>query len=272
MPDRVYGPRELDDTTVPNAARVYDCYLGGMHNFDADRAFAQKVHEVAPAVPESTRHNRSFLIRVVKYMLDQGIRQFLDLGSGVPTAGNVHEIAQARDPHARIVYVDYEPVAYNAAAALLADNPHATILHADLRDPPAILHHPDTRALLDFTQPLGLLMVGVLLFIPPADHPADLVATYREACAPGSLLAISHVTADDIDDGLRAELAASVGLYDNANERVYVRDRAEFTSWFAGTTLVPPGVSYLCDWRPTDDREARSRAAHLGYGAVGRID
>jgi S-adenosyl methyltransferase len=267
-----YGPRQLDDDSVPNAARVYDYYLGGMHNFDADRQFAEEIFTIAPTVPAITRQNRTFLTRVVEYYLDQGIRQFLDIGSGVPTVGNVHEIVQARVPDAKVVYVDYEPVAYNHARMLLADNPNATILHADLRDPAGILNHPETEEMLDFSQPLGLLLVGVLLFISPADKPAELVAAYREACAPGSLLAISHITDDDAPDDLRAELARFVGLYDNANEHIYVRDRAEITSWFAGTTLVEPGVTLLCDWRPRDRSEQDDPAAPLGYGAVGRID
>jgi SAM-dependent methyltransferase len=261
----------LDDESVPNAARVYDYYLGGLHNFEADRQFAEEIFRISPTVPAITRQNRSFLSRVVDHYLDQGIRQFLDIGSGVPTVGNVHEVAQARVPDAKVVYVDYEPIAYNHARLLLADNPNATILHADLRDPAAILDHPETLSLLDFSAPLGLLMVGVLLFIPPSDNPAELVATYRDACAPGSLLAMSHITGDDAPDELRAELNRFVGLYDNASEHIYVRDRAEFTSWFAGTTLVDPGVTLLCDWRPRDASEQQDPAAPLGFGGVGRI-
>jgi hypothetical protein len=270
-PPRSVGPRQLDDDSVPNAARVYDFYLGGDHNFTADRAFAEQIFHIAPTVPAITRQNRSFLTRVVQFYLDQGITQFLDIGSGVPTAGNVHEIAQRHVPDAKIVYVDYEPVAYNSALTLLADNQNATILHADLRDPAEILNHPDTLDLLDFSQPLGLLMVGVLLFIPDADDPAGLVASYRDKCAPGSLLAISHITDEHAPPELTAEMSRFVGLYDSANEHIYPRDHAELTSWFAGTELVEPGVTRLCDWRPVDGTEADDPAAPLGYGGVGRI-
>ncbi|HEX5121095.1 MAG TPA: SAM-dependent methyltransferase [Pseudonocardiaceae bacterium] len=265
------GPRELDDRSVPNAARVYDYYLGGLHNFTADREFAQQIFTTAPTVPAITRQNRSFLTRVVDYYLDEGITQFLDIGSGVPTVGNVHEVAQRRIPDAKIVYVDYEPVAANAARDLLADNPNATILHADLRDPDAILNHPETLELLDFTRPLGLLMVGVLLFVPDEDDPAGLVARYRDVCAPGSLLAISHITDEHAPPELKQEMARFVGLYDNANEHIYPRNHAELVSWFAGTELVEPGVTRLCDWRPVDAAEAEDPAAPLGYGGVGRV-
>jgi SAM-dependent methyltransferase len=266
-----YGPRLLDNDAVPNAARVYDYYLGGGNNFAADREFADQIFKLAPNVPAITRQNRSFLTRTVNYYLDLGITQFLDIGSGVPTVGNVHEIAQRRVSDAKVVYVDYEPVAYNAARALLADNPNATILHNDLRSPQSILQHPDTLRLLDFSQPLGLLMVGVLLFVPPEHNPAQLVAEYCSHLVPNSLLAISHITDDDATDEMRDELARFVGLYDGANEQIYVRDRDEFTSWFTGTELVEPGVTLLCDWRPTDAYERDEPAAPLGYGAVGRI-
>jgi SAM-dependent methyltransferase len=260
-------PLELD---VPSAARIYDYSLGGSHNFKVDRDFAEQVFGYVPWVPNINRLNRSFMWRVVRFYLDQGIRQFLDLGSGIPTVGNVHEVAQQRVPEARVVYVDYEPLAYQHASGLLADNPNATIIQADIRDPATILDHPDTRELLDFSEPLGLLMVGVLLFIGPADHPADLVATYRQRLAPGSLLAISHLCDEHAPPEQREQVAAAVAAYQDANEQLHVRTSEEITSWFDGMQIVEPGVVFLPDWRPESPTETDDVARPLGYGGVAR--
>lgn len=264
-----YGPRELD-LNAPSAARAYDYFLGGSHNFKVDREFADQVRTLVPWVPNVTRLNRSFLWRAVRFMLDAGIRQFFDLGSGIPTVGNVHEIAQRHTTDARVVYVDYEPVAYQHARELLANNPHATIIQADIRDPDAILNHPETQDLLDFSQPLGLLMVGILLFIGPDDHPANLVATYRQRLAPGSLLAISHLCGEHAPPDQREQVATAVAAYEQANEYVYVRTRDEIATWLRGMDLVEPGIAFLPDWRPESDNEADDVARLLGYGAVAR--
>ncbi|GAA4707863.1 SAM-dependent methyltransferase [Phytohabitans rumicis] len=265
-----YGPKEFD-VDIPSAARAYDYFLGGAHNFAVDRAFADQVLTIAPSVPQVTRLNRSFLQRAVRFQLDQGIRQFLDLGSGIPTVGNVHEIAQQRVPDARVVYVDYEPVAYKYAKTLLEGNPHATIIQADVRDVAAVLEHPETRALLDFSQPIGLLIVGLLLFIGPQDRPEELVAAYRSQLAPGSYLTISHIADEHADPELRAQVARLVAAYAQANEHVYVRTRDEIGAWFQGLELVEPGVAFLPDWRPDSADEAGDVARPLGYGAVARV-
>jgi SAM-dependent methyltransferase len=268
--DANYGPREVD-LGVPSAARAYDYFLGGANNFEVDRAFAEQVRALVPWVPNVAQLNRSFLARVVRFYLDQGIRQFLDIGSGIPTVGNVHEVAQQEVPDARVVYVDYEPVAYKYAQSLLADNPYATIIDADMRDPHSVLDHPKTLELLDFSQPVGLLMVGVLLFIGPQDRPAELVATYRERLAPGSYLAISHLADEHASPELREQVAGLVAAYAQANEYLYVRTQAELTSWFDGMELVEPGLTFLPDWRPEkDSRETESVARPLGYGGVAR--
>lgn len=264
-----FGPRKLD-LSVPSAARAYDYFLGGSHNFEPDRDFADQVQQVVPWVPNVARLNRSFLHRVLHFYLEQGIHQFLDLGSGIPTAGNVHEVAQERTPGARVVYVDYEPVAHNYAQTLLADNPNATIIQADIRDPSAILDHPDTQRLLDFSQPIGLLMVGVMLFIGPEARPRELVNTYRQRLAPGSYLAISHIADEDADPELQDQVAQLVAAYEQADEHVFVRSHAEITSWFDGMELVEPGVTFLPDWRPGSQRELADVARPLGYGGVAR--
>jgi SAM-dependent methyltransferase len=264
-----YGPRPLD-LEAPSAARAYDYFLGGSHNYRVDREFAQQVRDLVPWVPNVARLNRSFLWRVVRYCLDAGIHQFLDLGSGIPTVGNVHEIAQRHVPEARVVYVDYEPVAYHHAHSLLADNPNATIIQADIRDPETILQHQQTSELLDFSQPLGLLMVGVLLFIGPDDRPKQLVDTYRQRLAPGSYLAISHITDEHAPPQQREQVATLVAAYREANENVYVRNRDEIATWFHGMEIIEPGVTYLPDWRPEDPSEADDPARPLGYGALAR--
>ena len=268
LPER-YGPKDLD-LDVPSPARVYDYSLGGSHNFKVDRDFARQVFQYVPWVPNINRLNRSFLHRVVRFYLQQGITQFLDLGSGIPTVGNVHEVAQKVVPHARVVYVDYEPLAVQQASQLLAGNPYATIIQADVRDPDAILDHPDTGALLDFSEPLGLLMVGVLLFIAPEDSPKELVLRYRQRLAPGSLLAISHLCDEHAPPQQREQVAAAVAAYQHASEQLHVRTREEITSWFDGMELVDPGVAFLPDWRPDSDAEAADVARPLGYGAVAR--
>ncbi|MGM1057663.1 SAM-dependent methyltransferase [Saccharothrix sp. Mg75] len=265
------APRDDPDLTVPSAARAYDYFLGGAHNFAVDRAFAEGVLRIAPSVPAVTRLNRSFLRRAVTFCLDQGIRQFLDLGSGIPTVGNVHEIARQVDRLSRVVYVDHEPVACVHARRLLAGDPLATIVKADIRDPAAVLDHPDTRRLLDFTEPMALLMVGVLLFVADEDRPGDLVATYRERLAPGSLLAISHIADEHAAPELRAEVARLVDAYAAADEYVHVRTRAEVLAWFGGADLVEPGLVFLPDWRPDTPSELDSPARALGYGGVARI-
>jgi hypothetical protein len=259
-------PSPLIDTNVPSAARVYDYFLGGTLNYQADRAFAAQVRELMPLVPDVARMNRSFLRRVVTYLLDQGVRQFLDLGSGIPTVGNVHQVAREQGTDARVVYVDREPVASAHAQTWLADDPHATMIEADVRDPDMILRHREI-GLLDFTQPLGLLLVGILLFIGDQDHPAELVQTYRQQLAPGSYLAISHIAGEHAPAEQRAELSRLVAAYGQAGEHVYVRGREEISSWFDGMVLVEPGVVHLPDWRPDIPGEFRN-VRQLGYGGV----
>lgn len=258
------------DMSKPNAARMYDYHLGGGHNFEPDRALADQVAQVAPWVKDVARINRAWLRRVVDFLTGQGIRQFLDLGSGIPTVGNVHEIAQRADPAARVVYVDYEPVAVHHSFELLKDNDNAAIVWADVCDPRGGLEHPEVTRLIDFSEPVGLLIVGLLLFIGDEADPAGLVAAYRSACPPGSYLAISTMSQDEADPATRGQLDALLGLYEGADERITPRDRATIEGWFAGTALVEPGLTLLDGWRP--DREASTSPARLlGYGGVGLV-
>ncbi|HEX3588471.1 MAG TPA: SAM-dependent methyltransferase [Pseudonocardiaceae bacterium] len=267
-----YGPRPLD-LDKPNSARIYDCMLGGGHNTAVDRDLVERIRAMAPRWVAGAPRNREFLGTAVRQLLDRGVRQFLDLGSGIPTVGNVHEIAQQADPTVRVVYVDYEAVAYHASRSMLADNPNATILHADLRDPVAVLSHPETRELIDFDQPVGLLMIGVLLFIPDSDRPADIIRRYREHLVPGSCLAISQVTAEGLEPDHAAELNRVVDAYQSADEQITLRGRAELLSWFEGTDLVQPGVARLLDWRDQDNPLAEHdlAGARQAYAGIGRI-
>jgi hypothetical protein len=264
------GPRELD-TETPNAARAYDYYLGGGHNFAHDRAFAEEIRTVLPCVDRVAQLNRAFLRRTVRYCLDAGINQFLDIGSGIPTTGNVHEIAQRADPGARVVYVDFDAMACTHAELMLADNSNADVIQADIRYPQAILDHSTARALLDFTQPVGLLLVGVLMFISDEDRPGELVESYLERCAAGSHVAISQLTDEDADPQIAAQVREMVRRYREIDETVYLRDRTEFTSWFSGLELVDPGITYLADWRPDAKVDLDEPARVLGYGGVGKI-
>ncbi|WP_018682258.1 SAM-dependent methyltransferase [Actinokineospora enzanensis] len=240
------------DLERPSAARLYDYLLGGAHNFAHDRELAERFIKAQPNAREIARHNRSFLRRAVLFMIERGVRQFLDLGSGIPTVGNVHEIAQAADPTARVVYVDYEEVAYAHSTLMLASNPLATIVQADLTRPLDILDAPETRGLLDLTAPVGLLMAGVFHFVPPAKDPARIVATYRDAVPPGSHLALSQFTRDLMP----AEMDRVVEVMKSSRDPMYPRTHAEITALFAGFDIEEPGVVPTALWHPDGGLDA----------------
>jgi hypothetical protein len=256
------------DMTVPNAARVYDYWLDGAHNFAADRVMGDKVQQAMPDIRDAVRIHRAFLRRAVLFMVDSGIRQFLDIGSGIPTVGNVHEIAQRADPECRIVYVDKEPVAIAHSELLLAGNDQAAAMQANLRDVDGILDHPQAKHLLDFDQPIGLLMLLMLHFVPDSWDPVGILARYRDRLAPGSYLALSHVTADHNPDGL----TEAVQLYKNTPEPLYLRSHEEVLRLFAGFELVEPGLVGCALWRPSGPGDISDSAEmnRLPYGGVGR--
>ncbi|HEU0088226.1 MAG TPA: SAM-dependent methyltransferase [Pseudonocardiaceae bacterium] len=240
------------DVTRPSAARMYDYLLGGGHNFEADRQLAARVSGAHPGCWDIARLNRAFLRRAVLELNRAGVRQFLDLGSGIPTVGNVHEIAQRVDPEARVVYVDHDPVAVAHCELILEDNDRADVVLADLRDPDSILTSPITRRILDFDQPVGLLMVCVVHFIPPEEDPVRLLSRFREALAPGSYLALSHLTGDSG----ATEMKALVEVMRHSKDPIHPRTRSEITELFTGFELVPPGVVSVADWRPSSPGDA----------------
>jgi SAM-dependent methyltransferase len=236
------------DTTVPHPARVYDFLLGGKDNYLADREAAEQILKVAPEFADNARANRGFLARSVRYLArDRGIRQFLDIGTGIPAAGNTHQVAQAVAPESRIVYADNDPIVLAHARALLTSGDAGVVdyIDADLRDPEKIL--AGAAGLLDFTRPVALLLVAILHFIPDSDDPAGLVAAYRDALAPGSFLVLSHGTAD-FHPAEVTDTAAAV--YRTGPAELALRPKAAIEAFFDGFTLEPPDVVQAPLWRP----------------------
>lgn len=274
-PESLVGELPVIDRNTASAARAYDYMLGGHHNFAADREFAEQVMRLAPDAVAVARLNRAWLGRMVRYLLDQGVRQFLDLGSGIPTVGNTHQIAQAAGIEARTVYVDREGVAYHHAQQLLAREgaaDRAGIIQTDLRDVAGVVGHPEVERLLDFSRPVGLLFVSVLPYVSDEDDPVGIISAYLDALVPGSFLAVSTITQDGSSLGERAQNAAARELYDQAREPVFTRTWEEIHAWFARTDLVAPGLVELPDWRPDPEEQPVVGAARkLAYGGVGRL-
>jgi len=234
------------DPDLPSVARVYDYLLGGGHNFAADREFAEQFAAMLPGSRDVVRINRAFLRRAVLFMVSAGMRQFLDIGSGIPTVGNVHELVQAADPEARVVYVDIDPIAVAHSRQLLEGNDRAAAVQADFTNPESILCDRDTRRLLDFTQPMGLLMVGLLHFVSEQWDMCRLVARYRQALAPGSYVAMTQLAAEVRSD----EIAKMIHEAKPYHVAVYPRTRERFDGFFDGLKLVEPGVVSAPLWRP----------------------
>lgn len=264
-----WTPEDLPLEDKPSASRIYDYLLGGYHNFEVDRMAARQITEVMPEMPLYMRANRAFLRRVVRYLVEQGVDQFLDIGSGIPTVGNVHEIAQEANPSARVVYVDREPVAVHQSKALLQDNPNATIIQADFRQVETILAHPETRRLLDPDKPTAVLILSVLLFITDDEEAYRLVHVLRDALGPGSHLAISHPTEDNLP---RKQLEQTRKLYAAMGAPVNIRSYAQIERFFDGFDLVEPGLVHAPLWRPegSDDLFLKQPELSAYYGGVGR--
>jgi O-methyltransferase involved in polyketide biosynthesis len=258
------------DTSRPHAARIYDYGLGGKNHFAADREVAEKVLAAMPGARTVARENRKFLGRAVRFLAGEaGIRQFLDIGSGLPTTENVHEVAQRAAPSSRVVYVDNDPLVLVHARALLTSSPagRTGYIRADLRDPQAILSDPVTQDVLDFSQPVALILVSVLPFLRDEDRPGEILATLLGALSPGSYLAATHTTAEHDPEGW----ASTTRAYTAANIQGQLRDSGEFARLaFSGLDLVPPGVVLVSEWRPDEAGPHPTPAEVSCYGAVAR--
>lgn len=242
------------DLERPSASRVYDYLLGGSHNVQVDRDFAEQMLKLAPEAAEAAHANRAFLRRAVQSLVDDGIRQFLDIGSGIPTRGNVHEVAHRYASDSRVVYVDIDPIAVAHANQILTRQPGTAAIQGDLRQPAAILNHPKVREVLDFDRPIGLLLVAVLHFVPDSQDPGRAVAALRAAVPPGSQLVISHAAwpADVSPAALEARES-----YDQTRTSLILRTADAVAAYFDGWPLKAPGLVTVANWRP-EERAAES--------------
>lgn len=257
---------------MPNVARIYDYYLGGRENFQVDRTAAEELARIAPGANDAARDNRAFMHRVVRFLADQGISQFLDIGSGMPGmpgmpgATSVLDVARRVNPDARVAYVDYDPVVVSHGLALLAKPDQAIMVRADLRDPEMLVGHPSIRGHLDFRQPIGVLLLAVMHFVSDHDDPAGITAILRDALAPGSYLAIGHVTRDHLP---RAMVSSGIAMFARTSASIWPRTMSHIRRLFDGLDLVDPGLVPLHIWRPDLD-EPPAREITFLLGGVAR--
>jgi hypothetical protein len=258
--------RSIFQPDIPSAARVYDYLLGGKDHFPADREIGEAMKAQLPNLEEDVRENRAFLRRLVRYLVTEaGIRQIVDIGAGLPTVGNTHEVALAASPHARVLYVDHDPVVLVHGRDMLNGVPQATIIAQDLCDPDAILADPDFCGLIDRTQPVAFLFLSMLHFIPDEADPARLIARLLEPFPSGSYVAMSHGTADGLPQVSDVER-----LFDEATEAARVRSRAEVLHLVSGLDLVDPGVVFVSEWRPDPNYDPARDARSIYYGLLAR--
>lgn len=245
---------------VPSAARVYDYLLGGAHNFAADRAVGNRIFQILPNARQVAASNRAFLSRAVRYMVNAGITQFLDLGSGIPTVGNVHDVAQQANPDCKVVYVDYDPIAVAHSELILEGNQNCLVIDADLCEPDRVLGNRKIQDFLDFSQPVGLLMVAIFHFVPDELQPKALVRRYVDAMPAGSLVALSHLTADQFP----GEMAAVVDAMRNSRDPMFFRPYGEVVELFEGLHVVEPGVVDAPRWHADVDSDRMQEGVYVG--------
>jgi SAM-dependent methyltransferase len=263
-----WAPRSID-ISVPSVSRIYDYYLGGSHNFEVDREAARKAMEFMPGLPKIMQANRAFMRRAVRFAADEGIDQFLDIGSGIPTFGNVHEVAQKARPGAHVVYVDHDPVAVAHSQAVLKGNEDADVVAADLLKPQEILASPQVQRLIDLNRPVALLLVAILHFVEGADDPYAAVAELRDELAPGSLLVLTHASYEGIPlPPERAE--GAVDVYKNIRNPLIMRSREDIARFFEGYDMVEPGLVPMPNWRPDTALEEEDPYSFSGFAGVGR--
>ena len=261
------------DITRPNVARVYDCFLDGKDNFAADREFVRKALEIAPKAGMSAKNNRAFLSRVVRHLVaDAGLTQLLDIGSGLPTEGNVSEVAHAIDPTVHVVHVDNDPIVFTHSKALLTDSWTTDIVVGDVRNPAAILADPDVRKLIDFEKPIGLLMFAILHHIMDDDQPGRIAAELRDAMPDGSYLAISslRLPGPELPELRAVTIEGEKLLVDTLGSGRW-REDEEILSWFGDWELLEPGLVSILDWRPEPGAHIeRDENYHSFFGGVAR--
>ncbi|MGW7074951.1 SAM-dependent methyltransferase [Streptomyces sp. NPDC054871] len=263
-----WAPQGID-ITMPSVSRIYDYYLGGSHNFEVDRDAARRAMEFMPGLPKIMQANRAFMRRAVRFAVEEGITQFLDIGSGIPTFGNVHEVARLADPESRVVYVDHDPVAVAHSRAVLDGDEKAAVVAADLRKPQEILGSSEVEALLDLDRPVALLLVAVLHFVEDAYDPCTAVAELRDALAPGSVIALTHASYEGMP--IPAEQAGqAVGVYKDIRNPLIMRSREEIARFFEGYDMVEPGLVPMPRWRPDTAPEEEDPYAFSGFAGVGR--
>ncbi len=263
-----WAPQGID-ISVPSVSRIYDYYLGGSHNFEVDREAARKAMEFMPGLPKIMQANRAFMRRAVTHAVNEGITQFLDIGSGIPTFGNVHEVVQKAEPEARVLYVDHDPVAVAHGRAVLEGNSNAAVLSADLRKPVQILDSPEVSSLIDLDRPVALLLVAVLHFLEDTDEPQAAVAELRDALAPGSLLILTHASYDGVPVP-EEQAVGAVDVYRDIRNPLVMRSREEIARFFEGYEMVEPGLVSMPLWRPDTPAEQEDPYAFSGFAGVGR--
>ncbi|MGH3625574.1 MAG: SAM-dependent methyltransferase [Sciscionella sp.] len=270
MTDNKYEAREID-ASRPSAARMYDYYLGGNAHYAVDAAFGQRMFEICPYLDVWAHHNREFLQRAARFMARQGIHQFLDIGSGIPTVGNTHQVVRELVADARVVYVDNDLEAVNQSYELLAreNTTGVTIVEADLRYPESILDHADIQRLINFDQPLGLLTVSVWPFVADSERPDALMAHYRDRLASGSYVGMTHVSVEEASDEAKRQIAAVADSYVETSDPITMRSRQQFTAFFDGVDILEPGVGYAPDWRPDQPVDTDDPARPCNFAAVG---
>jgi hypothetical protein len=268
MTEEEWVPEEIA-LDKPNVARMYDYMLGGYHNFEMDRRASDAIEASYPDMRPGAMAHRAMLRRVVTFLVGQGIDQFLDIGSGIPTVGNVHEVAQALHPGARVVYVDIDPVAVAHSKAILRGNPDAGALRGDVHNPDQILAHPEVKRLLDFGRPVAILFLAVLHFIADDEEAYGVVRTLRETLAPDSYIAISHFTFDNCPPDIAKQIQK---IFAQTSVPTKYRTYARIQPFFAGLELVEPGIVYTPLWHREDPQGffAEHPERSLGYVGVGR--
>jgi SAM-dependent methyltransferase len=257
------------DVATPHTARMYDYFLGGKTNFAADRDAAERVIASIPGVVETARANRAFLARAIRHAAEQGMRQFLDIGTGIPAPGNTHEIAQSVAPESRVAYVDNDPIVLAHARALMAPDGRGrtTYVQADLREPEKILASPEVRDVIDFGRPVCVALISIMHFISAADDPQRIVGTLREALAPGSMLIVAQATRDRVD---REKAREAVEIYATTSAGVTPRTHGEILAFFDGFELADPGLVRVAHWRPDGPPPTPAQTALIhSYGGVG---